>query len=461
MGSSPRQRVLALLLLHPNTPVDVSKLIEAGPLDGPEQLRVLLEELRDLVDPHRLPGVDGALIELSDGRPMLCLERADLDLFRFEDGLAEARKLRDRDQRAQSAEAYRTALANWRGEPLAGLHGPLFDKARRWLEDLRIAALEDMYEVELAAGRHEEVLSELSALTAQYPLRERIRAALMVALYRVGRQAQALAEYDDYRTRLDSAHQMLPSLALKALWARMVNFDPLLMLPVPATDLKPAPRPNPPVGQSVVVARALLGAILPVVTCGIGASVAFVVLAVARRRWRLLLAAAVYAVPSALFLFPDSTDAFLISSPLILLSVGHLLAALHAPHRRWWPRTWWPYRKRTRAAARIRESWRRYANYDPEAVRRAGVGRPDLRLGTDDGGLVELNGAPAEVLATLPGVTAEVAARILQQRLWPPLTRVEELETRGILTVTDDLRDRVLILPVRNSVGAARQNPMP
>ncbi|MFB6719515.1 BTAD domain-containing putative transcriptional regulator [Kribbella sp. NPDC056345] len=461
MEGSQRQRVLALLLLHPNTPVDVSRLIEAGPLDGPEQLQVLLEELRDLVDPHRLPGVDGALIELSDGRPMLCLERAELDLFRFEDRLAEARKLRDRDQREQSAEAYRAALANWRGEPLAGLHGPLFDRARHWLDGVRIAALEDMYEVELAAGRHEEVLPELSALTAQYPLRERIRAALMVALYRVGRQPQALTEYDDYRTRLDSAHQALPSLALKALWARMVNFDPLLMLPVAATDLQRAPRPEPPVRQPEVVARAVLAALLPVITCGIGGSVAFVALAITRRRWSLLLAAAVYAVPGVLYVSSDSTGAFLLSSPLILVSIGHLLATLLAPHRRWWPRTWWPYRERTRAAARIREGWRRYANYDAEAVRRAGVGRPDLRLGTDDGGLVELNGAPAEVLATLPGVTPEVAARILQQRLWPPLTRVEELETRGILTVTDDLRDRVLILPPQNSVGGARQNPMP
>ncbi|GAA0628177.1 hypothetical protein GCM10009534_75160 [Kribbella sandramycini] len=425
--------MLATLLTQPNRPMDV----------GGQDVRDDIEQIRELVDPHRPQGTDGALIELSDGRYMLCMERDELDLFRFEDAVAKARKLRDQDRRDEAADAYRGALKMWRGEPFAGLRGYPFEQARYRLNEQCLTVVEDLYEVELARGRHEEVLPELSAMVAQHPLRERTRAALMIALYRTGRQPQALAEYQEL-----AALNPHPSLALKSLWARMYNFDPLLMLPVApaAPAMQPSARPRPKsVPHLTEPAKALGGLAMSLFTCGIGAVIYFIYRAIERRRPSLLAPAAVYtAVPILTF---ASDDGILVAIPLAIVALVHVLVDLFMPEHRWWPRTWWPYSRKSREAGRTRDYWRRYARYNPQAVRQAGIGRPDLGRGADDGGLIDLNTAPADLLTTLPGVTPEVAARILQQRLSPPFTRPEDLETRGVVKLTAELRDHLLILP--------------
>ncbi|TDD53448.1 hypothetical protein E1263_27970 [Kribbella antibiotica] len=426
-----RRRVLAQLLLHPNAPARV----------GGPRAHQFVDELRELLDPHRSPGADGALIELSDGRYMLCMERDELDLLRFEDTVARARKLRDRDRRDESAEAYRAALALWRGKPLAGLDGPPFDRARRRLEEQRLTVVDDLYEVELARGRHQEVLAELVALVAEFPLRLRLRADLMVALYRLGRKPQALAAYDELLTL-----GVRPPTALKVLRARIRRSDPLLMLPVAPPVAQP-PEPLPEESAPEVLGKVVFTLVLTAFTCGAGAAVYLVARGIEQRRWSLLTAVGYAAAPILLVTSPLGGDEVFIAGPLVLLSVAHLLLELIAPPHGWWPRTWLPRNHRDRAAARMRKHWRRRAQHDPDAARLAGVGRPDLGRGTDDGGLVDVNSAPAEVLTTLPGVTPEVAGRILQERLENPFASVDELATRGVVAVAAELRGRVLTLP--------------
>ena len=124
----------------------------------------------------------GYLIRVSDG---------ELDLHRFERLVATARA----EEPAQAARLLREALALWRGAPLAEL-GDSFARAERArLEEQRLAALEQRIEAELALGRHAELVPELEGLVREHPLRERLRGQLMLALYRCGRQADALEVY--------------------------------------------------------------------------------------------------------------------------------------------------------------------------------------------------------------------------------------------------------------------------
>jgi hypothetical protein len=152
--------------------------------------------------------------------------------------------------------------------------------------------------------------------------------------------------------------------------------------------------------------------------------------------------------------------------PVLAVESGYLAALVGTPAQRWWPCTWWPYTwwprsRRSREAAKLRRAWRAMARHVPEQLREYGIGRPDLKRGNDDGGLVELNSAPAEVLMTIPGVTARKAALIIQSRTWWPFWSVQELQTRGLMSVNGPLRERVLILPIHHSVGGPRQNPLP
>ena len=154
------------------------------------------------------------------------MARDEVDAFRFEDMVAEARSLLE-SQPGEAAELLREALALWRGHPYADVPGSarLEAEARR-LEQLRLGAVEDRIEAELALGRHAELLPELEVLTAEFPLSERFRAQQMVALYRAGRQTEALRAYQ--KTRLFLAEEMGidPSSELQGLEQRILEHDP-------------------------------------------------------------------------------------------------------------------------------------------------------------------------------------------------------------------------------------------
>src|SRR5580765_3130144 len=189
-----RQRsLLALLLLHPNELVSTEQVIEelwdgSPPPTAQAGLRVAVSKLRRLLGAsHR------DVLETLPGGYRLRVEPDQLDSNRFEMLLDEARQEHDA---AQAAKILEQALALWQGSPLADLAYESFvqGEARR-LSELRLTAREERIEAELALGRHQSVVSELEVLVEENPLRERLRGALMLALYRSGRQADALEVY--------------------------------------------------------------------------------------------------------------------------------------------------------------------------------------------------------------------------------------------------------------------------
>ena len=234
-----RQReLLALLLLDAGHVVSSDRLMEElwgakQPAAGSTALRVRVSQLRKVLK----PGGEQMLVTRPPGYALL-VPRDGLDLWRFERALEEGeRALRADPQRA--LDALTQALAEWRGAALSDVaHAPFAQAATVRLEELRASALELRIEAELALGRHATLIGELYALTGEHPLRERLSAQLMTALYRDGRQAEALAAYRAARERLVEEIGIEPGPELKALEARILAQDPDLV-----TQQAPTSRP--------------------------------------------------------------------------------------------------------------------------------------------------------------------------------------------------------------------------
>src|SRR5436309_5789456 len=233
LGGAKQRALLALLLLDPNRVVSRDRLIdELWNTDPPDTaataLQVYVSQLRkalgrDLI----LTQPPGYLVRVSDG---------ELDLDRFEQLVAKARG----EESAEAARLLREALGLWRGAPLAEL-GDSFARAERArLEDQRLAALEQRIEAELPLGRHAELVPELEGLVREQPLRERLRGQLMLALYRCGRQADALEVYRTGRRLLDEELGLKPDDELQRLERAILNHDPSLESPVVAGVKRPS-----------------------------------------------------------------------------------------------------------------------------------------------------------------------------------------------------------------------------
>src|SRR5262245_48847585 len=167
---------------------------------------------------------------------MLMADPSELDLGRFEQLVSKARRA---DPEGAGA-LLREALALWRGAPLGDLEYEAFAQAEiSRLEELRLAVLEERIDADLAAGRHREALGELEGLVAAHPLRERLAGQLMLALYRSGRQAEALDVYQSTRRLLVDEIGLEPNPALQRLEKAILNQDPSLDLAEPAES--PAP----------------------------------------------------------------------------------------------------------------------------------------------------------------------------------------------------------------------------
>ncbi len=243
-GPKPRA-LLAVLLLHPNEVVPADRLIdelwgEDSPEDAAAALRVNVSRLR-----KALP--ENVLATRSPGY-VVRLEPGALDLHRFERLVDEGRSLLARGLAAEASERLREALALWRGPALADFAYESFAQAAiTRLEEVRLAALDLRIDADLVLGRHDELVGELEALVADHPLRERLRGYLMTALYRSGRQAEALDAYQDTRRALIDGLGIDPSMALQELERAILRQDPAL-------DLK-APAPAREVGErSILVA---------------------------------------------------------------------------------------------------------------------------------------------------------------------------------------------------------------
>ncbi|MER5787783.1 BTAD domain-containing putative transcriptional regulator [Streptomyces sp. NPDC001980] len=238
---SPQQRaLLAALLLREGRTATAAELIDA--LWGPEPpsqalaaVRTYASRLRKALDP-------GVLVSESGGYAVRGLGEGALDLAVAQDLAAAAEKAKSAGDLHQAREVLNRALAQWDGEPLAGVPGPYADTQRTRLEEWRLQLLESRLDMDLEQGCHAEAVSELTALTAAHPLRERLRELLMLALYRSGRQAEALAVYADTRRLLGEELGVDPRPGLRDLQQRILQADPALAEPSsPAADPPSAP----------------------------------------------------------------------------------------------------------------------------------------------------------------------------------------------------------------------------
>jgi len=220
----PRQRaVLAILLLNVNRVVSVERLADdlyAGepPVTAVTQVQRQVSELRKLLG--------GAAIETRTPGYLVHVEPGAFDLDRFERLTADAARALEQADPATAARLYREALAVWRGAPLADVaYEPFAQTSVARLEELRLAATEQRVAAELQLGHHLQLLPELETLVSDHPLRERLRGHLMLALYRSGRQAEALAVYSRGRETLVDELGIEPGPALRALERSILRQD--------------------------------------------------------------------------------------------------------------------------------------------------------------------------------------------------------------------------------------------
>jgi DNA-binding SARP family transcriptional activator len=232
LGGPQQHALLAYLLLHANTVVSADRLLDElwslAPGGGVAALRTQVSRLRKQL---------GDALETSGRGYLLRVQPGELDLDRFRELLAEAGESFEPGRRS---ELLREADELWRGEALSGLDAPFAAREGAALEELRLAALEDRLEADLERGLNGTLTSELTTLVARHPLRERLRSQLILALYRSGRQAEALDAYHDARRMLDDELGLEPSPALRELERAILRHDPAL---APATPRAAGPAP--------------------------------------------------------------------------------------------------------------------------------------------------------------------------------------------------------------------------
>jgi len=225
--------LLAFLLLRPGRLVSTDVLVDA--LWGERPPPTAAAALRNYVS--QLRGVLGTeIVRSRPGGYLLDVAPEEIDLVRFEALAAEGRRVTGQGR----VEKLREALALWRGPPLADLsEGFAIDEGRR-LEELRAAALEDLVDSELALGSRADLVGDLEPLIADNPFRERLRGQLMLALYRGGRQAEALEVYRQTRRMLLDELGIEPGEALRELEQSILRQDPALTPPAPRLEQEPA-----------------------------------------------------------------------------------------------------------------------------------------------------------------------------------------------------------------------------
>ncbi|MFL6121387.1 BTAD domain-containing putative transcriptional regulator [Actinophytocola sp.] len=215
------QRVLATLLLAPNSAVPVARLVAAiwdenPPTTAVKQVQNCISTLRDKLGAERD-------VIVTDGRCYrIVLSEEELDASRFQRDMRAAYQLASDGSLAAAVTAVRRALRLWRGPALEGLGALALSGLIAQLDEQRIRAVERCAYWQLELGEYEEVIDQLTDLIALYPFRERPHAQLMTALYQVGRQADALTVYHDLRARLIDELGVDPGSELQELHARIL-----------------------------------------------------------------------------------------------------------------------------------------------------------------------------------------------------------------------------------------------
>jgi DNA-binding SARP family transcriptional activator len=237
VGQGKRRSLLAVLLLHANEVVSTDRLIDnlwggSPPVTAVKSVHVYVSHLRRALGPNGAgAGTEDRLLTRGHGY-MLRVKPGELDLQVFEDLLAEGRRLRAAGSAAKAAQTLRDAVALWRGQPLADFaYEPFAQSEIARLEELRTGALEERIDSDLAIGRHAEVIGELEGLVAGNPLRERSWCQLMMALYRCGRQGDALEAYRRARWSLVEELGLEPGEDLRRLQEEILRQNPAITDP--------------------------------------------------------------------------------------------------------------------------------------------------------------------------------------------------------------------------------------
>jgi len=213
-GGTRQRAVLAILLLHRGEAVSVDRLVdelwgERPPDTATKTVQVYVSRLRKELG-------QGVLLTRGGGY-VLDIEPDQLDAERFQRLTAEGRDALERGEARSASEQLRQALDLWRGPPLADLaYEPFAPSHIARLEELRLVALEHRIEADLVLGNHAALIPEIETLVGEHPARERLRAQLILALYRSGRQTDALASYRDARKALVEELGLEPSASCRS-----------------------------------------------------------------------------------------------------------------------------------------------------------------------------------------------------------------------------------------------------
>ncbi|MDX6513750.1 MAG: hypothetical protein QOE36_3254 [Gaiellaceae bacterium] len=243
LGGRQQRLLVAFLLLHENEVVAVDRLVDVLWTDRPpasavKSVQIQISRLRRALD----GGTDEQRLRTHGNGYVLAVRPGELDVDLFHDLLQEGRSRLARGDPKGADETIRDALALSRGAPLADFTYDDFAQPEiARLGELLLSALEEGFDAGLALGRHAALLADLEARVVAHPLRERLRGQLMLALYRAGRQAEALRVYEDARRQLGEELGLEPSEALKRLQRAILENDPALDLPAEAIDRAPAP----------------------------------------------------------------------------------------------------------------------------------------------------------------------------------------------------------------------------
>ncbi|WP_405804153.1 AfsR/SARP family transcriptional regulator [Streptomyces sp. NBC_01187] len=241
MGSPQQKALLAALLLRAGHTATAEELIDAlWGEEPPDQAKAALRTYASRI--RKALGTDAELlVSESGGYAIHTGPEVLLDLNAAHDLAMRAEKAASDGERARARELYSAALDQWNGEPLAHIPGPYAETQRTRLAEWRLSLLELRLDLDLQVGNHAEAVSELTALTAEHPLRERLRELLMLALYRSGRQAEALAVYADTRRLLADELGVDPCPELSDLQRRILEADDELayQAEAPAADSAP------------------------------------------------------------------------------------------------------------------------------------------------------------------------------------------------------------------------------
>jgi len=250
-GPPRQQAVLGMLAMRANRVVSRDELVDAvwgqkAPASAEGGVHTYVAGLRRVLEPGRSRRGPSQVLASAPGGYVLRLDAGRVDAIVFERGLTAGRRLRGAADLAGAITALDAALGEWHGSAFAGVPGPFASSERVRLAELRSAAAEERADVLLELGRHEQAVPELASLVAEHPLRERMRGLLMIALYRCGRQAEALQAFHDARQVLADELGIDPGPELTRIHQQILILDPRLEAPGRPAPAAPATPPLPP-----------------------------------------------------------------------------------------------------------------------------------------------------------------------------------------------------------------------